>query len=337
MNLDEPFLVIGSGSSGTHLLGVLLDKHPKLACGPELGVFNKKPVYRNFERVVASLDEYLEHGLGTDTYASYRPFFRSLDAYFWTRHDLLEMAQTVEGPREFFDRFYAAYLKNRQKCIWGEKTLSNVYCVEDFLEVYPRARLLHLVRDGRDVLCSKIRRGATAYDASCQWFMDVSTALAYRDRDAYLELKYEDLVREPDVVLREVCEHLNVEYSEKMLSPASNKYWESLSDEYHESWSHPPSAATISDASVGRYQQDLDKNGEQLFWRVRSTLFGRRGGAGHRGTGELMEDLEYVDSAPITPFYLSAETLVAAADWVRGNVGRLRRGEKPILPQTYIA
>ena len=74
------------------------------------------------------------------------------------------------------------------------------------------ARFVHLVRDGRDVALSRLRRGMgedkPIADVAELWRRRIENARrqARRLRGRYLELRYEDLVAEPEAALRRVCE-----------------------------------------------------------------------------------------------------------------------------------
>ena len=74
------------------------------------------------------------------------------------------------------------------------------------------ARFVHLIRDGRDVALSRLRRGMgedkPIADVAELWRRRIENARrqARRLRGRYLELRYEDLVAEPEPALRRVCE-----------------------------------------------------------------------------------------------------------------------------------
>ena len=77
----------------------------------------------------------------------------------------------------------------------------------DVLAFYPGARLIHIVRDPRDVACSVLRFpwGAnSAVIAARDWERDVRRARAIGASmgDRYIEVRYEDLLQQPDTTMR---------------------------------------------------------------------------------------------------------------------------------------
>lgn len=299
--IDRPFLIIGSNSAGSTLLSILLDRHPMLACGPELSVFNKRAIYDSFGKLQRMLPFWLGRGLSTDGQSEYREFFFNLEAYFWSREDLIALARHVSNLRDFFDQFFINYLQKRGKAVWGEKTGSNSYCISQFLEIYPRARIIHIVRDGRDTVCSLLCRPDTnAYHCVAHWLYDVSSALACRTLDGYLEVRYEDLVSQPRNAMERICRHLGVDFDPGIINGENDKYWMKFSEgNVHKSWRRSPFSGAISRTSVGRYRRDMSRDVENLFWKVGLTPVGRkRAGINWGNTLQVMGELDYVWEVP---------------------------------------
>ena len=339
MRAEEPFLIVGAGSSGTTLLSMLLDRHPLIACGPELSVFNKRRIYGDYKRLTYHLPLWLSRGLSTDGQSEYREFFCNLNAYFCTTDDLIALARSSHNQRQFFDRFFMRYLTIRQKSIWGEKTPSNAYCVRQFVNLYPKARLLHVVRDGRDSVCSLLRRpGSSAYHSVSHWLYNVSSATACRDVDGYLEIHYEDLVSSPHRALAYICHHLGVEFEPRMLEAEDEGYWAQFAGEnVHRTWGQNPFLGISAD-SVGRHSEDMPRDIENLFWRVRLTPFARkRLGVQHSSTGDLMQLLDYTGEMTTgTGRVASQHYRSAVKEWWLRFKRELRLERRIWLPLTYI-
>ena len=317
LHVDRPFLIVGAGSSGSTLLSVLLDRHPQLACGPELSVFNKRRIYDNWRTFQRNFPLWLQRGLSTDGQAEYREFFFNLEAYFFKKADLIKLVKEATSHREFFDRFFQGYLRKRGKSIWGEKTGSNAYCIKEFIKLYPRARIIHLIRDGRDAVVSLMRRPySSAYHCVSHWLYNVSAAIACRDMDEYLEVRYENLVSDPQNVLKTICHHLGVEFDQRMVKSESDQdtYWQQFSSgNVHPSWKQTPFSRTISMASTGRYKKDLTKEVEALFWNVHLTpLVRKRSNIQQKGNRDLMKLLGYVDQVPNRAQKISIEDFHSA-------------------------
>ena len=117
---EAPIIVGGCDRSGTTLLRATLDSHPDIAAGPESWVF----VYKIKPDWLAS-----EFGFEPS-------FVRSL------------MKETG-SLAEFIDRFMDAYRKRENRPVWCEKSPRNILRLDWIWERFPKARVIHIVRDGR--------------------------------------------------------------------------------------------------------------------------------------------------------------------------------------------
>jgi protein-tyrosine sulfotransferase len=117
----------GAARSGTTLLRTILGRHPLIASGSETTVF----LYR------VSSPDWIADRFGWETALIER----------WQRDSRSQM--------EFIERFYHAILEQSGKAIWVEKTPRNVWRFPFIRRRFPLAKLVHIIRDGRDVVCSQ--------------------------------------------------------------------------------------------------------------------------------------------------------------------------------------
>jgi GT2 family glycosyltransferase len=205
--VPAPFIV-GTGRSGTTLLRMMLDAHSQLAIPPET---NFGPAQRSFERDGA--------GAAVDTLVS---------APFWGDFGLGadELAGKVEEQRpavfgDFMRLFYVTYAERKGKSRWGDKSPFYVRAMGRIHRYLPEASFVHVVRDGRDVALSinPLWFGPdTVAEMARLW---VDTLVAAREQaqllPRYLEIRYEDLVYEPAVILQGVCDFLALGWERSML------------------------------------------------------------------------------------------------------------------------
>jgi hypothetical protein len=119
---------------------------------------------------------------------------------------------------------YLAYAEKSGKRRWGDKTPSYVLSIPLLSSLYPSARFIHLIRDGRDVALSYLARPMfprTIWEAAWRWRQMVSAGLSAGrplGQHRYLEVRYEDLVTDPRAVLQRLCEFGGLELENSMLN-----------------------------------------------------------------------------------------------------------------------
>lgn len=214
----RPFFIVGSGRCGTTLLRAMLEAHPDVHIPPENPLAQTLREFRRYSRlpwsvvlriVLARLEfhptwERWELPLG--------PVFRELDALPPARRNLAAM----------LDGLYRAHAARHKPSAtrWGDKTPPNTAVLPALRGVFPDLRVIHLLRDGRDVVRSfmEASRQGLAYHAAA-WLEAVGNARAFgaRHPGQFLELRYEDLVRGPRQAVRSVATFLDLSFDERML------------------------------------------------------------------------------------------------------------------------
>lgn len=150
---DMPvFFIVGFAKSGTSWLRKMLDFHPEILCKGE-GIF--------FGR---GSDLGARRGLITPTslygaLADSENLRAWLERSAWTRGDDVEehVTNLTHGTMEYIFRHRLARAGKGRKRIVGDKTpfITN-RCIEEMELIYPQAKVIHIIRDGRDVAVSAV-------------------------------------------------------------------------------------------------------------------------------------------------------------------------------------
>ncbi len=201
----EPFFLVGSERSGTTLLRLMLSHHPDIECTPE------------FEFLVEPL---ADEGEGWPSLEGYYDWLSTNRIFL--PHEL-EIDRSLDYP-DLAKSFVAQFCGRSAKKIWG------VTCHKHFdrlLRIWPRARFVHLVRDGRDVARSCIGMGwvGNVWYGAERWLAAERTWDRLCDvvePERRLEVRYEDLVEAPEATLGKIAEFVGTGYDPDMLAYAES-------------------------------------------------------------------------------------------------------------------
>jgi hypothetical protein len=184
-----PIFVIGATRSGTSWLQSMLGAHPELATPQELDLFR-----RYLDPWREAWDEQLP-----------------ADMDLWRRHRYKGLPSVIDSQafaellRDFATDLYGRVLEGKPGAhTIVDKDPANTTRVASILELFPHARVIHVIRDGRDVVASLLRASRgwgrswaanTAESAAAIWVDAVQAGCAAAMlTPAYLEVRYEELL-----------------------------------------------------------------------------------------------------------------------------------------------
>ncbi|HEY9458183.1 MAG TPA: sulfotransferase, partial [Gaiella sp.] len=213
-----PVIVLGVRRSGTTLLRVMLDRNPELAV-PDESYFVPQLARRH--RGVVDPDAFLDDLRRLPTLAE------------WGLEPDAVAARLRPGmpAGEAIAAVFATYAAERGKPRWGDKTPLYMQHLPVLERLFPDARYVHLIRDGRDAALSFLSVPAglmtegwghprDARGFACQWATEVIAARVLGARvgpSRYLELRYEALVADTEAALRAICAYADLVYDPGML------------------------------------------------------------------------------------------------------------------------
>ena len=255
-NKLSPLFIGGAGRSGTTLLRVIMDSHSNIACGPEFKLIPR----------IAQQWEYMV-----------RVFSGPLRSYGLGKQDINGIfRQFIEG---LLDKYKTAAGKGRI----AEKTPGNVLYFTHLNQMFPESPLIHVIRDGRDVVCSlrtmnwvtmrgnrKVPYVESAKDAAEYWVNTVSAGVnagrEYPVRERYYEIRYEDIVVHPETTLHDLFDFIGEPWERAVLD-----YYTVQRDLARESSASQVSRA-LNTRSVGRWRTDLNAQDKETVKRIAGPL-----------------------------------------------------------------
>jgi hypothetical protein len=124
-------------------------------------------------------------------------------------------SEIYELARAGLNRLFGAHCAAAGKTSWVNKTPRLLLCLDQLGKLYPGAKCLHILRDGRDVAASfrTLSWGPKNIAAAARRWRNRMSARNRVDvaRLQYMEVRYEDLVRAPEENLARVVEFLGLQ------------------------------------------------------------------------------------------------------------------------------
>ena len=212
------FFIVGCGRSGTTLLQTMLLSDPSIVLPPETKYFAALDARgwrarldlgraEDFERAVREVwEDQARRGLECDR-ATFDRF-------------------AAAAPRSWeglFIAYLAAYAEPSGATRIGEKSPVHTHYVGPLSASFPEAKFVHIMRDPRAVVLSRVRAGFGSnliapnihrWRRAAEMHREFAGPLGPR---RYLLIRYEDLVADQRATLSRVCEFLGIEMTEAML------------------------------------------------------------------------------------------------------------------------
>jgi hypothetical protein len=290
-----PFFV-GFARSGTTLLRAMVDSNPEIGIPPE----------SHFVTELASSRARYEASARFDV----ERFAADLRAHAWFRwwriasDDLLTALREAEpaGYSDAVRTVFSHWATRHGKPRYGDKTPAYLTQLALVAALFPEARFVHLVRDGRDAALAY----ADAFSVPVEKAIGLWRSRVEDGRGAgaalgchrYCEIKYEDLVADSESTLRAVCRFIDLPFSERMV-----RHWEHAGD----------MLTGAPDREIQRHVESPPTVGLR-DWRSQMPQHVAR--ACELVAGNLLKDLGY-EAGP-TRFSLRSQVLVGRLQLERG-------------------
>ena len=214
MTKRDPVFLAGVDRSGIGLLGELLESHPNISVTRRINFWSfyyerygdlSQP--ENFERCMTDMMRYTR-------IQRMQPQLERI------RHEFQSGEQSYA---RLFALLQEHYMQRLGKLRWADKSLGSERYADIILPAYPGAKMVHIIRDPRDRYASQLsHRGVGkgkvgAGTALWLWSTRLAESHIRKYPDRYKVVRYETLVAEPEIFLRDLCDFIGEEYSPEML------------------------------------------------------------------------------------------------------------------------
>ena len=250
---DDPIFVGGLPRSGTSLMRDIIGSHPDVTMYP-----TELPLWRiiavQFAREDLSRRETRARLVGA-----------------LVNHPRMSQAGIVLDPGAIlsaldgepvvtvgvvFSHLMRQYARQQNRPRWGVKDPLNEFHADCIFAELPRASIVHMIRDPRDVVTSQRGRwGAAAQhvvSTTDAWRCSAALARQRGRARGYVTVRYEDLVADPPAIVQRVCEGVGLDYRPAMLERSGR------SRSWSAAWDPELAGRTdIYEGAVARHRRQL--------------------------------------------------------------------------------
>lgn len=312
-----PLFVVGEPRSGTTLVRNLLSQHPKIALTDHESHFIPSFVAKFGRDADFRHSHLLDAFIGA--FRSSQLYLKGLgDGRELRTQDLVPFIQdgTLAEVIEAVFRFYSPDKPGAQ--VWGDKTPAYLRHLDLLHELFPSARFIHVIRDPRDHVLSERKvwgksciRSAQHWSDRIQGAREVSQAFP----DAYLEVRYEDLLDDLAAQMRLLTAHVGVEYEDAVTQ------LQRPSDELGDS----RELLTLNKANAGKWHRELRpstrRRVEQIAGVTAKSLGYSLGttSPGRTTSAATMRVLAVHDAVAMTRYYVRTKGLRDGLSYARAS------------------
>jgi hypothetical protein len=265
-------LIVSAGRSGTTLLRSMLVAGGQIAIPPETWLLDKLPArflsaqglgWEDLSRlVISSFESHAHYHLWeTNLYPAYEQAM-ALPKEQRSLARLIDLTYRMYAARNFPDA-----------TDWGDQSPLHTFYIPWIRAVFPQAKFLHLIRDGRDAIASMVERFGPGYleEGTIRWMKSIECVNRFRKNPGtaqLLEIRYEDLVSHAPEMLQAISEYAGIAYSRKMLD-----YWKLPSTVEHKYYTgHRNLSKPVFASSVGSWKERLTPEQQSYVLNKTSAL-----------------------------------------------------------------
>ncbi len=218
-----PIFIVGRPRSGTKLLMSLLNGHSQISI-PYLES-NFIPKYINKFHEFGNIENY-------SNFVNLCEFLKKIKFFIKINNHpkysgILDCNQWYLEVKDYnysgvISAFFKMYAKRGNKSIWGDKSPGYMFYMKELKKLFPESKFIYIIRDVRDNCLSiantwnwsPYRAAQLCNDCIKKCRID---SQSYLNND-YFEIKFENLLENPEVELKKLCNFLNVSFEKSMMT-----------------------------------------------------------------------------------------------------------------------
>lgn len=256
----RPLFIGACPRSGTTLLRSMLDNHPDFAMPAETDFviplwklrvgFGDLREIENRRRVARWI--FREEGNGG---------IRLRAGKFTRKQAIRRVVRSPPTIGSIVDTCFSMYAEAHGKQRWGDKRPAYAGWISMLFELFPNAQFVNVVRDPRGAAASQVPLGwgheeAALSSAAVRWETSIRRVDEFARRlrpDQLLDVRYEDMVRDPAATLERVCAFAGLRGGDTIETMIHSERRGTFRPGWHDRLAEP-----VSTSSVERWREKLD-------------------------------------------------------------------------------
>ena len=219
------------------MLGRILNNHKKIHTLNELHFFEWLASTNSLNEQITK-EEAIQLLSKLFCIEAYGLFSRKKHNEFFHKSNNTLLNKKEITPIEVYKIFLSEIMKEQKSAIICEQTPKNAFYIYEILDAFPDALFVNMIRDGRDVLLSQKNKwkrkflGAKAIPLTESirafvnynplingklWNSAVSKVYTHKEKPYLINIRFEDLLSNPEKEIKKICLFLGVTFDDKMI------------------------------------------------------------------------------------------------------------------------
>jgi hypothetical protein len=264
--------ILGNPRSGTTLLQESLNAHPNIIAPFECDfVLYLHPRFGKIKRwTEKNINEFADAFLSL-----------AITKKIWMVHkeDLLKDLMSVRKEATYPLLCKTVYFRmagNKERILLlSDKFPTYSIFADRLLSIFPEAKFIHIIRDPRDNVNSRVKRlpGKNIFFNSWQWLMfnHFIERMKIKKPDRFFTIHYEEMVQKPDEIFHSLCTFLRIPFDTLMLEHKFAEKMKQFEDEkfftqfkkVHSNMMEP-----INTSNIGKWQKEMSPENLAVTERI---------------------------------------------------------------------
>jgi len=254
--MNSPIFIVGQGNSGTTLLNEILGKHSQLFTAKETWFFVN---FKSYNRIFGDLTK--QESLNkficfwaqvfSNKKGNWKEDLKFIeknqnikekynDCLIWVKRQASKINNL--SYLDIFSLVFEYFTKINKKKRWVESTPTHLFYCDQILKNFPKAKIVHIIRNPLSVVASGKERWQKRSDKKRWLFEPIIRSFAWRTsalkakelemryKENFYTIRYEDLITFPEKEIKKLCEFLEINFESQMLNvevvnPADPKFF----------------------------------------------------------------------------------------------------------------